>query len=111
MKYVSSVEISKVFQSSINPHQIYFVEYLLVYGYITVFSFSKIEIKRFIVSYEVPSLGTNHSFSLSEKRTLYKNGQRISGAISMNAKSNHFYYNFLHLQIAFSFLESNGIKS
>ena len=84
--------------------EVYFVEYLLIYGYITAFSFSKIEIKRFIVSYEVPSLGTNHSFSL------YKNGQRISGAISMNAKSNHFYYNFLHLQIAFSFLESSGIK-
>ena len=94
----------------LSQFEIYFVEYLLVYGYITAFSFSKIEIKRFIVSYEVPSLGTNHSFSLSEKRTLYKNGQRISGAISMNAKSNHFYYNFLHLQIAFSFLESNGIK-
>ena len=37
------------------------------------------------------------------------NSQKNSGTITTNAKSNHF-YNFLHLHIAFSFLESNGTK-
>ena len=41
----------------LSQFEIYFVEYLLVYGYITAFSFSKIEIKKYIVSYEVPPKG------------------------------------------------------